>query len=75
MECHKWCALNKVLKRTMLSIEVFIDAMIELEEEARACYEGTITLSSNEFTEILVLDSCFVLELFTGYQEGFLERG
>ncbi|CAH8305749.1 unnamed protein product [Eruca vesicaria subsp. sativa] len=43
MECHKWRALNKVLKRTMLSIEVFIDAMIELEEEARACYEGEVS--------------------------------
>lgn len=45
--------------------------MKELEEKARAYYEGTITLSSNEFIELMVLDGCFILELFRGASEGF----
>ncbi|CAH8305796.1 unnamed protein product [Eruca vesicaria subsp. sativa] len=75
MECHKWRAVNKVLERTMLDIVVFLDAMVELEEKARACYEGTITLNSNMFTLMLVRDGCFVLELLTGCQNGFSQLG
>ncbi|VYS59940.1 unnamed protein product [Arabidopsis thaliana] len=75
MECHKWRAVNKVLIRRQHRIEMYIDAMRELEEKARACYEGPISLSSNEFTEMLVLDGCFVLELFRGTVEGFTEIG
>uniref|UniRef100_A0A0D2ZT14 Uncharacterized protein n=1 Tax=Brassica oleracea var. oleracea TaxID=109376 RepID=A0A0D2ZT14_BRAOL len=33
------------------------------------------SLSSNEFIEMLVLDGCFVLELFRGAVEGFTELG
>ncbi|XP_010431201.2 PREDICTED: LOW QUALITY PROTEIN: UPF0481 protein At3g47200 [Camelina sativa] len=75
MECHKWRAVNMVLKRTNQGIETFIDAMAELEEKARDCYEGPIVLDSNEFTEMLVLDGCFVLELLQGVAEGFLKLG
>jgi len=51
MECHKWRAVYKVLKRNKNHrIEMYTDAMRELEEKARACYEGPISLSSNEFT-------------------------
>ncbi|CAH2064527.1 unnamed protein product [Thlaspi arvense] len=75
MECHKWRAVNKVLKRSKQGIEVFIDAMIELEERVRACYEGPINLNSYEFTEMLVLDGCFVLELLRGVEEGFSKLG
>ncbi|CAA0385435.1 unnamed protein product [Arabidopsis thaliana] len=75
MECHKWRAVNMLLKRTNQGIEVFLDAMIELEEKARACYEGSIVLSSNEFTEMLLLDGCFILELLQGVNEGFLKLG
>ncbi|CAH8268110.1 unnamed protein product [Arabidopsis lyrata] len=75
MERHKWRAVNKVLKRLKQRIEMYTNAMRELEEKARACYEGPISLSSNEFTEMLVLDGCFVLELFRGTVEGFTEIG
>ncbi|VVB05124.1 unnamed protein product [Arabis nemorensis] len=75
MECHKWRAVNKVLKRTSQVIETFIDAMTDLEEKARACYEGPISLNTYKFTEMLVLDGCFVLELLRGVDEGFLKLG
>ncbi|ESQ45507.1 hypothetical protein EUTSA_v10011061mg [Eutrema salsugineum] len=75
MDRHKWRAVNMVMARTKQGIEMYIDAMKELEERARACYEGPIGLSSNKFTEMLVLDGCFVLELFRGAAEGFSELG
>ncbi|MBA0803168.1 hypothetical protein Gohar_013412 [Gossypium harknessii] len=75
MDQHKWRSLHRVLKRTNQEIQVFLDSMKELEERARACYEGTITLSSNEFVEMLVLDGCFVLELFQGAAVGFQRLG
>ncbi|CAH8268106.1 unnamed protein product [Arabidopsis lyrata] len=48
---------------------------LELEERARSCYKGRIGLSSNKFTQMLVLDGCFVLDLFRGAYEGFLKLG
>ncbi|KAG2263674.1 hypothetical protein Bca52824_070753 [Brassica carinata] len=66
MDRHKWRAVNMIMARTKQGIEMYLDAMKELEERARACYEGPIGLSSNKFTEMLVLDGCFVLELFRG---------
>jgi len=75
MDRHKWRAVNMVMARTKHDIEMYIDAMKELEDRARACYEGPIDLSSNKFSEMLVLDGCFVLELFRGADEGFSELG
>ncbi|KAL0755658.1 hypothetical protein Bca101_093326 [Brassica carinata] len=75
MECHKLRAVHMVLEHTKKDIETYIDAMKNLEETARACYQGPICMSSNEFTEMLFLDGCFVLELFRGTKEGFTEIG
>ena len=75
MDHHKWRSLNHVLKRTKHDIRLYLDAMKEIQERAHACYEGPINLSSNEFVEMLVLDGCFVLELFRGATEGFTQLG
>ncbi|XP_057449556.1 UPF0481 protein At3g47200 [Lotus japonicus] len=75
MERHKWRSLDHVLKRTKHDIRLYLNSMKEIEERARSFYEGPISLSSNEFVEMLVLDGCFVLELFRGATEGFKELG
>ncbi|XP_039010544.1 UPF0481 protein At3g47200-like [Hibiscus syriacus] len=75
MDQHKWRSLHRVLKRTNIEIQVYLDSMKEFEDRARVCYEGTITLGSNEFVEILVLDGCFALELFQGAAVGFERLG
>ncbi|EEF37410.1 UPF0481 protein At3g47200 [Ricinus communis] len=75
MDRHKWRSLQHVLKRTNKDIKLFLDSVREVEERARSCYEGTIGLSSNEFVEMMVLDGCFVLELFRGAAEGFKQLG
>lgn len=51
------------------------DSMKEIEERARSFYEGPISLSSKEFVEMLILDGCFVLELFRGATECFKTLG
>ncbi|KAF6151544.1 hypothetical protein GIB67_016356 [Kingdonia uniflora] len=75
MDRHKWRSLYQVLRRTKHDIKVYFKSMKELEEKARACYEGPITLSSDEFVEMMVLDGCFILELFQGVAEGFKKLG
>ncbi|WOL12883.1 hypothetical protein Cni_G21651 [Canna indica] len=78
MDRHKWRALHRVLRRTGHDVQVYLDAARALEDRARACYEGRVVLSSDEFVEIMVLDGTFVLELFrgaTGGGEGFRELG
>ncbi|KAL7224127.1 hypothetical protein ACSBR1_025563 [Camellia fascicularis] len=75
MDRHKWRVLHHILKRTHQDIKVFLDSMKELEEKVRPCYEGQIGHSSNEFVEMMVLDGCFVLELFQGAVEGFKKLG
>ncbi|KAF4377598.1 hypothetical protein G4B88_006878 [Cannabis sativa] len=75
MDRHKWRSLHQCLKRTNQDIKLYLDSIKEVEEKTRACYEGTITLSSNEFVEMMVLDGCFVLELFRGAAGGFKHLG
>ncbi|KAG7986482.1 hypothetical protein I3843_03G083400 [Carya illinoinensis] len=41
-----------------------IEDIAEVEGEARGCYAPPIGRPSNEFAEILVLDGCFIIELF-----------
>ncbi|KAI4387269.1 hypothetical protein MLD38_005112 [Melastoma candidum] len=76
MDRHKWRSLHHVLKRTKQDVRAYLDAIREMEEKVRECYEGTIEMSSNEFVEMMVLDGCFILELFRGtVAEGFKELG
>lgn len=76
MDRHKWRSLHHILRRTNKDVKIFLDSIGELEEKARSCYEGSIgDLSRNEFVEMMVLDGCFVLELFRGAAEGFKHLG
>ncbi|KAF8406280.1 hypothetical protein HHK36_008365 [Tetracentron sinense] len=75
MDEHKWRSLHQILKRTHHDVKLYLNSIKELEEKARSCYEGSVTLSSNEFVEMMVLDGCFVLELFRGVAEGFKQLG
>ncbi|EYU44433.1 hypothetical protein ABFS82_08G052600 [Erythranthe guttata] len=75
MDRHKWRALHHILKRTNQKIELYLDAVKELEDRARACYEGQVHHNSNEFVEMMVLDACFVLELLRGAAGGFTHLG
>ncbi|XP_030532138.1 UPF0481 protein At3g47200-like [Rhodamnia argentea] len=75
MERHKWRCLHRILERSHQEIGCYLDSVKKVEGRARACYEGTISMSSDEFVEMMVLDGCFVIELFRGFDEGFEELG
>ncbi|XP_058081555.1 UPF0481 protein At3g47200-like [Magnolia sinica] len=75
MDRHKWRSLHQVLKRANQDVKIYLDSINDLEERTRACYEGSISISSNEFVEMMVLDGCFVIELFRGAAEGFRQLG
>ncbi|XP_051114148.1 UPF0481 protein At3g47200 [Andrographis paniculata] len=67
IEEHKWRFLGGLLKRTAakgLNLENYLEAVQPLESQARDCYSTAIDLSADEFVELLVLDGCFVIELF-----------
>ncbi|KAF6142070.1 hypothetical protein GIB67_001267 [Kingdonia uniflora] len=75
MERHKWRFLHKIVNRTNHDVKAYLNCVKELEKKARACYEGIIALSSEEFVEMMVLDGCFILEFFRGVAEGFINLG
>ncbi|KAK3187801.1 hypothetical protein Dsin_027362 [Dipteronia sinensis] len=65
MEEHKLRYLQKLLQRTGESkLSSYVTAMSAMEERARGCYKGCISLESDEFVEMMLLDSCFIIELF-----------
>ncbi|KAL3722034.1 hypothetical protein ACJRO7_034393 [Eucalyptus globulus] len=73
MDEHKLRCLHHILTRTNHRIGLYLDSVKEVEERARACYEGPISMSSDEFVEMMVLDGCFVIELFQGFYDGGFE--
>ncbi|KAG7995594.1 hypothetical protein I3843_01G117800 [Carya illinoinensis] len=65
MEEHKLRYLSQMLRRTNeSSVEGYIEALRELEERARRCYAERISLTTYEFVEMMLLDGCFIIELF-----------
>ncbi|KAF8007667.1 hypothetical protein BT93_K1609 [Corymbia citriodora subsp. variegata] len=75
MEQHKWRCLHRILKRSRQGIGLYLDSVKKVEQKARACYEGRISMSSDEFVEMMVLDGCFVIEMIHGFDMGFEELG
>ncbi|KAF7804332.1 UPF0481 protein [Senna tora] len=69
---HKWRYLASLLSRTHpigLSLDHYLKAIAPLEAQARQCYSEIIPLPSHEFIEMMVLDGCFIIELFRRVSE------
>ncbi|CAL8136385.1 unnamed protein product [Prunus armeniaca] len=45
-------------------LEDFVGAIRDMEQDCRDCYEENIDLTSDEFVEMMVVDGCFIIELF-----------
>ncbi|KAH9617801.1 hypothetical protein KSS87_007740 [Heliosperma pusillum] len=57
MDHQKWIALYRTLERTGHDLNMYLNAIKEVENYARACYQQDLAhLSSNEFVEMMVLD-------------------
>ncbi|XP_075498972.1 UPF0481 protein At3g47200 [Primulina tabacum] len=67
IEEHKWRFLGTLLNRTKskgLILDDYLKAVYPIEIRARECYSAEINFNSDEFVEMLVLDGCFMIELF-----------
>ncbi|XP_078170474.1 UPF0481 protein At3g47200-like [Carex rostrata] len=65
MEEHKpRCLIDFLGRNPEIQIEVYVEEVKKLEARARRCYCETINLNTNEFVEMLLLDGCFILDLF-----------
>ncbi|KAF5465129.1 hypothetical protein F2P56_015160 [Juglans regia] len=68
MKEHKLRYLQQMLKRTKGSVKAYIATLKELEERALKYYGEHISQTSNEFVEMMLLDGCFIIELFHKYE-------
>ncbi|KAK3412075.1 hypothetical protein EUGRSUZ_I00852 [Eucalyptus grandis] len=74
MEKHKSRCLNRIILRTEHEKDLY-QSVTEVEKQARDYYEGPISMKSEEFVNMMVLDGCFVIELFLGFTIGFEKMG
>ncbi|GAB4856410.1 hypothetical protein Ancab_014329 [Ancistrocladus abbreviatus] len=64
IEEHKYQYLSQLLSRTELTLQDLFNSLQPLEKSARESYSEIIHLDEQEFLEMMVVDGCFVLELF-----------
>ncbi|GMP55586.1 hypothetical protein CsSME_00020356 [Camellia sinensis var. sinensis] len=50
--------------RNETSVDRYIVAMRDLQERALRCYANSVWLNKDEFVKMMLLDSCFLVELF-----------
>ncbi|XP_034887629.1 UPF0481 protein At3g47200-like [Populus alba] len=70
MEVHKLHYMRSLLQRTQYLHETLkssAETITGFEEMLRACYEEPIEMRSSALAEILLVDGCFMLELFIRY--------
>ncbi|KAI9071540.1 hypothetical protein K1719_046492 [Acacia pycnantha] len=66
MEKYKLVYVKYFCERVSISIswDGLINSVQEVEPSVRRCYSDTIGLSSKEFVKVILMDSCFLFELF-----------
>ena len=74
MEEHKVRYLEDYLSRTAVILEHLVRFIGDKEEIIRSCYVGDIDFSSDDFVKMILLDACFILELFLKYSYNSSER-
>ncbi|XP_068644690.1 UPF0481 protein At3g47200-like [Aristolochia californica] len=70
MEKQKWKYLRDFCSRNDgLTLDDILIKVQELKKSARSCYLEDIPIGEAEFGEMLLLDGCFILELFLKSEE------
>ncbi|KAK7363487.1 hypothetical protein VNO77_05631 [Canavalia gladiata] len=67
MEDRKWHYLFTLFNRQLnleASLNECVNAVRDLEKTARNFYEQELNLTSNKFIEMMLIDGCFIIELF-----------
>ncbi|KAL2338958.1 hypothetical protein Fmac_013404 [Flemingia macrophylla] len=80
MEDRKWHYLFTLLSRQPNQLESslhkYVNTLSDLEKPARSFYAEELHLKSNQFIEMMLVDGCFIIELFLKYaQKGVRGRG
>ncbi|XP_058084059.1 UPF0481 protein At3g47200-like [Magnolia sinica] len=69
-EKHKKLYQKSILSRNPNHLlEDYNTAIEKLENEARSCYSEDVRLNGSEFVKMMVLDGCFIVELFLRAKE------
>ncbi|KAG2721310.1 hypothetical protein I3760_02G076000 [Carya illinoinensis] len=70
MEDNKWRYMSALLNRKP-NLELRLDRCVEvlrgLEHRARLSYKGGVSLSTDDFVQMMLVDGCFIIELFLKY--------
>ncbi|KAL6278103.1 hypothetical protein ACE6H2_021704 [Prunus campanulata] len=80
MREHKWRYMLRFLQQTddpdesHECLEHCTNAIYNLDKEVRQCYAENIDYDKNELARIMLLDGCFILELFLRYYAKRVEK-
>ncbi|XP_004296249.1 PREDICTED: UPF0481 protein At3g47200-like [Fragaria vesca subsp. vesca] len=69
-EDDKWRYCYALLNRKPnleASLDTCVKALKQMENKARRCYNEDISLTSDEFVQLMLIDTCFIIELFLKY--------
>ncbi|XP_027925374.1 UPF0481 protein At3g47200-like [Vigna unguiculata] len=69
MEELKLTYLKGFLNRTQLPMRELVLKIKELEEKIRNCYAAAIKCKSGDFLKMILVDACFIIELFLRWDE------
>ncbi|KAK0601734.1 hypothetical protein LWI29_026955 [Acer saccharum] len=67
MEEHKLRYSKQFLQRTQVSLEDFLKFIERNEKKLRNCYAETISLESQDFVEMILLDAIFLIEFLLSF--------
>ncbi|GLT31650.1 hypothetical protein SLA2020_063720 [Shorea laevis] len=75
MEVHKVRFLRMLLRRTSEhTAELYVAALRGVVEKACNCYSESLSISTEDFLEMLVLDGCFIVELIHQIFDGNMDE-
>ncbi|XP_059667510.1 UPF0481 protein At3g47200-like [Cornus florida] len=79
MEEHKWRYMLSLLGRTrdqVKTLQEFTKGIIKLRDGVPGCYADDLNMNRNKLMDILLVDGCFILELFIRYSDAnFRQNG
>nr|BAM64834.1 hypothetical protein [Beta vulgaris] len=69
----KWLSLNRLVGLSeglrVEELDKLVTVLEDVEQEARKCYSEDVKLSRDEFVKMMLLDGCFIVELFRELEE------
>ncbi|KAG7018572.1 UPF0481 protein, partial [Cucurbita argyrosperma subsp. argyrosperma] len=76
MENLKWCYLSAFLKNNpSVDLQYLVELVVKSESRLRKCYEEEFYgFDSDKFSQIMLLDCCFILELLLRFSKKRLRR-